>query len=197
MVLPSSGTLDYNSIRAEFGAPSSNVYLNLFNRTGAYVYNVPANANITTSSTGQLSVSNFYGARSKTDYAAGPGSYHSTGGKLPFLYYGTGGTGTNLPSMSDTSMLVSGASKTITGVYYSAGIGVISTHVEGSSGAWYTTMACYRNDNGSNIGNIPITSGSYGGNPGGWNPASTIWSWGGSPDNSWLYTSQLNIYKGF
>ena len=43
MVLPSSGTLDFNSIRAEFGSPSSNVYLSLYYRGGPYTYQVPRN----------------------------------------------------------------------------------------------------------------------------------------------------------
>ena len=44
MTLPSSGTLDFNSIRAEFGSPSSNVYLSLYYRGGPYTYPDPANA---------------------------------------------------------------------------------------------------------------------------------------------------------
>lgn len=102
MVLPSSGSLTYNTIRAEFGSPSSNVYLNLYYRGGPYTYQVPRNSSITTSSTGQLSASNFYGAAGKGDYAAGPFGYYSTGGKLPNVYAGCGGP--SLPSMSDTSI---------------------------------------------------------------------------------------------
>ena len=93
MTLPGSGTLDYNSIRAEFGSPSSNVYLNLYYRGGPYTYNVPANVNITTSSSGQLSVSNFYGAKNKTDYFQGNGSPLNTGGKSPVIYSGVGHPG--------------------------------------------------------------------------------------------------------
>lgn len=102
MVLPSSGSLTYNTIRAEFGSPSSNVYLNLYYRGGPYTYQVPRNSSITTSSTGQLSASHFYGAAGKGDYAAGPFGYYTSGGKLPTTYGGCGGP--NLPSMSDTSM---------------------------------------------------------------------------------------------
>lgn len=102
MVLPSSGSLTYNTIRAEFGSPSSNVYLNLYYRGGPYTYQVPRNSSITTSSTGQLSASHFYGAAGKGDYAAGPFSFYTSGGKLPTQYGGCGGP--NLPSMSDTSM---------------------------------------------------------------------------------------------
>ena len=36
MTLPSSGSLDFNTIRAEFGSPSSNVALNLYYRGGSY-----------------------------------------------------------------------------------------------------------------------------------------------------------------
>ena len=102
MVLPSSGSLTYNTIRAEFGSPSSNVYLNLYYRGGPYTYQVPRNSSITTSSTGQLSASHFYGAAGKGDYAAGPFGYYTTGGKIPSTYGGCGGP--NLPSMSDTSI---------------------------------------------------------------------------------------------
>ena len=62
MVLPSSGSLSYNTIRAEFGSPSSNVYLSLYYRGGPYTYAIPANANITTRSTGTIAVNDFYGA---------------------------------------------------------------------------------------------------------------------------------------
>ena len=195
MTLPSSGALDYNSIRAEFGAPSSNVYISLFNRTGAYVYNVPANSNIPTSGSAQISVSNFYGARGKTDYAAGPGGTHSTGGKLPNLYYGTGGP--SLPGMTDTSFLQGGSSKTLTAFYYhSASVGGLTYMLATCSpGGWAQTVNCYRNDNGSNFINIPITNGSHGGNPGGW--SGTGYQQTGAPDYSGLNTGQLNIYKGF
>ena len=90
MTLPSSGTLDYNSIRAEFGSPSSNVYLSLYYRGGPYTYPVPANANITTSSTGTIAVNDFYGADNTTDYAVFQGTTHNSGGKAPQIYYGTG-----------------------------------------------------------------------------------------------------------
>ena len=193
MTLPSSGTLDYNSIRAEFGAPSANVYISLFNRSGAYVYNVPANANIPTSGSAQISVSNFYGARGKTDYAAGPGGYYNSGGKLPSVYYGTGGP--SLPGMTDTSFLQGGSSKTLTAFYYYTSVSLKRKMAVCSRGGWAQTVNCYRNDNGSNFLNIPISNGSYGGNPGGWN--GTTFQQVGGPDYSGLHTSQLNIYKGF
>lgn len=90
MTLPSSGTLDFNSIRAEFGSPSSNVYLSLYYRGGPYTYPVPANANITTSSTGQIAVGDFYGADNTTDYARGTAVAYNTGGKSPVQRYGIG-----------------------------------------------------------------------------------------------------------
>lgn len=93
MTLPGSGTLDYNSIRAEFGSPSSNVYLNLYYRGGPYAYQVPANVNLPDSSTAQASVSNFYGAKNKTDYFQGSGSTLNTGGKSPVIYSGVGHPG--------------------------------------------------------------------------------------------------------
>ena len=72
MVLPTSGSLSYNTIRAEFGSPSSNVYLSLYYRGGPYTYNVPRNSSITTSTTGSIAVNDFYGAAGKGDYAGGP-----------------------------------------------------------------------------------------------------------------------------
>lgn len=120
MTLPSSGQLDFNSIRAEFGSPSSNVYMNLYYRGGPYTYNVPANSAITTSSTGQLSVSNFYSTEGTSKYAYGPGGSHNTGGKLASQMYGIGGTG--LPAMSDTSSYVGSTSGTMTGFYNAFGV---------------------------------------------------------------------------
>ena len=102
MVLPSSGTLDFNSIRAEFGSPSSNVYLSLYYRGGPYTYQVPRNNSITTSSSGQIAVDDFYGSAGKGDYAAGTFGYYNSGGKFANVYSGVGGP--NLPSMSDTSL---------------------------------------------------------------------------------------------
>ena len=195
MVLPSSGALDYNSIRAEFGAPSANVYISLFNRTGAYVYNVPANSNIPTSGSAQISVSNFYGARGKTRYAAGPGGYYTSGGKLPTYSRGTGGP--NLPAMSDSSFFVDGTSCTLTYFYYfNSNVGGLDymrascTHAN-----WAATVKCYRNDNGSNFLNVVISNGTYGSNPGGW--SSSNYEELEGTDYSGLHTSQLNIYKGF
>tara|TARA_B100000123_G_scaffold186401_1_gene138970 strand:- start:811 stop:1437 length:627 start_codon:yes stop_codon:yes gene_type:complete len=102
MVLPSSGSLSYNTIRAEFGSPSSNVYLSLYYRGGPYTYNVPRNSSITTSTTGSIAVNDFYGAAGKGDYAAGPFGYYSSGGKFATLHGGCGGP--NIPGMSDTSI---------------------------------------------------------------------------------------------
>ena len=102
MVLPSSGSLSYNTIRAEFGSPSTNVYLSLYYRGGPYTYNVPQNANITTGSSSTISVNNFYGTSGKGDYAAGPFGYYSTGGKFATTWGGCGGP--NLPGMSDSSI---------------------------------------------------------------------------------------------
>ena len=102
MVLPSSGSLSYNTIRAEFGSPSTNVYLSLYYRGGPYTYNVPQNANITTGSSSTISVNNFYGTSGKGDYAAGPFGYYNSGGKFATIYGGCGGP--NIPGMSDSSI---------------------------------------------------------------------------------------------
>ena len=111
MVLPSSGRLSYNTIRAEFGSPSSNVYLSLYYRGGPYTYAIPANANITTSSTGTIAVNDFYGADNKGPYASFSGGNNNSGGKNPVNYYGAGGP--NLPGMSDTSIIIGGTSYTL------------------------------------------------------------------------------------
>jgi hypothetical protein len=194
MVLPSSGALDYSSIRGEFGAPSSNVYLNLFYRTGPYTYNVPANSNITTSGSGQLSVSNFYGARSKTDYAAGPGGTHSTGGKLPNQYYGTGGP--SLPGMSDTSASTNTGNKTINAVY-TTNIQLFPTSIQliiqsGGPGSHSSPMNCYRNDNGSNVDTWTMSNGTWSG------PSNQVtWIQNIPSQSTALNTATLNIYRFF
>lgn len=106
MTLPSSGSLSYNTIRAEFGSPSTNVYLSLYYRGGPYTYPVPANASITTSSTGTISVANFYGADNTTDYAKVNGQTYNSGGKNPIIYYGTGMPNTGGGNIPDTSLKV-------------------------------------------------------------------------------------------
>jgi len=88
MTLPSSGTLDYNSIRSEFAGPSSNVTLSTYVRGGTYTYPVPANANITTGSTSSISVSNFYGAKGRARIAGFTATQGSSGGKLPTTFRG-------------------------------------------------------------------------------------------------------------
>jgi len=119
MTLPSSGSLSYNSIRAEFGSPSSNVYLSLYYRGGPYTYNIPQNANITTSSTGTISVNNFYGSSAKGPFLQFSGGSHNTGGKAPTLYYGAGGP--NLPGMGDSSITIGGTGYTVTRFYTGGG----------------------------------------------------------------------------
>jgi len=110
MTLPSSGSLSYNSIRAEFGSPSSNVYLSLYYRGGPYTYNIPQNANITTGSSSTISVNNFYGTVGRGPFLQFSGGTNTTGGKNPISYYGAGGPG--LPGVSDTSITVGGTGYT-------------------------------------------------------------------------------------
>tara|TARA_Y100000817_G_scaffold236378_1_gene188528 strand:+ start:1544 stop:2230 length:687 start_codon:yes stop_codon:yes gene_type:complete len=113
MTLPSSGSLSYNTIRAEFGSPSTNVYLSLYYRGGPYAYPVPANANITTSSTGTISVANFYGADNSTDYLKVIGTTYNSGGKSPIIYYGTGAPGNGIGNIPDATFKVGSSFFTI------------------------------------------------------------------------------------
>ena len=117
MTLPNSGSLSYNSIRAEFGSPSSNVYLSLYHRGSSYTTYLPENANITTSSTGTIAVNDFYGATGSSQYAFGPGGSYNAGGKASINYRGIGGPG--LPSMQNTSIRV-GNFYTNCGAFYRA-----------------------------------------------------------------------------
>jgi len=120
MTLTSSGTLTYNTIRAEFGSSSSNVQLSLYVRGGQYTPSVPQNANITTSATGEIAVNDFYGAAGNTDYAWGTGGSHNTGGKDPLQYYGIGGP--SLPaSFNSGSLKVGSATTTISEYYHQSG----------------------------------------------------------------------------
>jgi len=86
MTLPSSGSISLNDVRAEFGSPSSNVSMSQFYRGGSFVIAVTKNNNIPTS--GQISMSNFYGGRSKGAYAQFTAGTASTGGKAPQTYVG-------------------------------------------------------------------------------------------------------------
>ena len=111
MTLPSSGSLSYNSIRAEFGSPSSNVYLSLYYRGGPYTYNIPQNSNITTGTSSSIAVNDFYGAAGKGPFAFFNGGTYSSGGKAPLTYYGAGGP--SLPGMSDSSLTIGGTGYTV------------------------------------------------------------------------------------
>lgn len=117
MTLPSSGSLSYNSIRAEFGSPSSNVYLSLYYRGGPYTYNIPQNSSITTGSSSTISVNNFYGTVGRGPFLQFSGATNTTGGKNPITYYGAGGPG--LPGVSDTSITVGGTGYTFHRFYSS------------------------------------------------------------------------------
>ena len=193
MAQPSSATLDYNSIRAEFGMGSPNVSLSLFNRTGTYVYNVPANANIPTSTTAQISVSNFYGARGKTTYAAGPGGTHSTGGKLPDNYYGTGGP--SLPAMSDTGVITGDGPRTINAVYTfndAVPSGWYYYILSGGPGSHTSPMNCYTNHDGAQVATWNMSDGNWSG------PSSSVtWVRNTTTALTQLNTATLNIYKFF
>ncbi len=115
MTLPSSGQLDFNSIRAEFSSPSSNVTMSTYNRGGTYVFAVPANADIPTSTTAQIEIPDFYGAKNKSDYASFTGGSHAYGGKANYTSYGVGGP--NLPSNISDSYKVGSSTYTMTQCY--------------------------------------------------------------------------------
>ena len=88
MTLPASGTLDYNSIRAEFAGPSSNVTLSTQVRGSTYTYPVAANLNIPTGSTSPIAVSQFYAAKGRARIAGFTATQGSSGGKLPTTFRG-------------------------------------------------------------------------------------------------------------
>lgn len=76
MVLPTSGTISTNQIRAEFGASGSTQFPEDFYRGGPYVPNTIANNSVPTSGPMTLP-NNFWGARQST---GGPGG---NGGGIP------------------------------------------------------------------------------------------------------------------
>ena len=149
MVLPSSGSLSYNTIRAEFGSPSSNVYLSLYYRGGPYTYNIPQNASITTGSSSTISVNNFYGSAGKGPFAFFNGGTHTTGGKAPLSYYGAGGP--SLPGMSDSSLTIGGTGYTVNRYF---AMGTIQMFITGTPGANVTSTPTWsqRNFYGYNPG---------------------------------------------
>ena len=106
MTLPSSGALSYNSIRAEFGSPSSNVNLSLYVRGSQYTTYLSSNSNIPTSATAEIAVNDFYGAEGGSNYAFGTGGSHNTGGKNAIQYYGWGDATGFLPTAQNTSALI-------------------------------------------------------------------------------------------
>tara|TARA_Y100000768_G_scaffold314240_1_gene249083 strand:+ start:2437 stop:3072 length:636 start_codon:yes stop_codon:yes gene_type:complete len=104
MTLPNSGSLSYNSIRAEFGSPSSNVYLSLYYRGSSYTTYLPENANIPTSPSATIAVNDFYGATGSSQYAFGTGGDYNSGGKASINYRGIGGP--SLPGMQSSTIRV-------------------------------------------------------------------------------------------
>jgi len=183
MTLTSSGTLDYNSIRAEFGSPSSNVYLNLYYRGGPYTYNVPANANITTSSTGQLSVSNFYGTKNTTDYAKMSGGSYNSGGKSPIIYRGVGGP--SLPSgFADGSIKVGSSSYTISLCYSTSSSQTVMQFSGGYGDSQFRLRPFYfYNTSGSNVGTFRT------GHKAGYTGSPDIWQ---APNPSHYYSQSMD-----
>tara|TARA_B100001564_G_C20626699_1_gene665016 strand:- start:976 stop:1617 length:642 start_codon:yes stop_codon:yes gene_type:complete len=119
MTLPNSGSLSYNSIRAEFGSPSSNVYLSLYFRGGSYTTYLPENANIPTGSSSTIAVNDFYGATGSSQYAFGTGGNYNAGGKAQINYRGIGGP--SLPGMQNSSIRVGNFYTNCNAFYRAAG----------------------------------------------------------------------------
>tara|TARA_B100000214_G_scaffold370120_1_gene344257 strand:- start:856 stop:1536 length:681 start_codon:yes stop_codon:yes gene_type:complete len=189
MTLPSSGSLSYNTIRAEFGSPSTNVYLSLYYRGGPYTYPVPANANITTSSTGTISVANFYGADNTTDYAKMVGTTYNSGGKAPQTYYGTGAPGQGNGNFPDSTFKVGSSFFTITGSkdWWATSstnmtFGPLSPTGYGDSN-WRSRNIYFYNTSGTNVGRFRtgIKAG-YTGTP-------DVWQ---QPNNSGVYSQGID-----
>ena len=185
MTLPSSGTLDYNSIRAEFGSPSSNVYLNLYYRGGPYAYQVPANSNLPDTTTAQASVSNFYGAKNTTDYAKMNGSSYNSGGKAPVVYYGVGGP--SLPSgFADGSLKVGSSSYTISKCYSTSSSQTIMQFNGGYGDSQFRLRPFYfYNTSGTNVGTFRTGhKAGYTGTPDIWQMPNPTYAYNQSTDNA-------------
>jgi len=75
MALPASGTITMLDIQTEFGGPASPIQLSSYYRGGAYV--TPNNTSVPTS--GQISLSNFYGAFKATFPSATGGTVTTSG----------------------------------------------------------------------------------------------------------------------
>lgn len=176
MTLPSSGTLTYNTIRAEFGSPSSNVYLSLYVRGGQYTPSVPINSDIPTSATGQIAVDDFYGTANNTEFATGTGGSHNTGGKASIQYYGFGGP--SLPSFDSTSIKIGSLSSNVNSFYSTSElVGFIcefNTNTHQNSNLTARAFTCYALDTSSvfvltmggsagttNTGSQPSSNGTY------------------------------------
>ena len=121
MTLPSSGALSYNSIRAEFGSPSSNVNLSLYVRGSQYTTYLSSNSNIPTSATAEIAVNDFYGAEGGANYAFGTGGSYNTGGKQALQYYGWGDSTGFLPAAQNTSIKIGSLTTTMSSFYHVVG----------------------------------------------------------------------------
>ena len=126
MTLPSSGALSYNSIRAEFGSPSSNVNLSLYVRGSQYTTYLSSNSNIPTSATAEIAVNDFYGAEGGANYAFGTGGSYNTGGKQAIQYYGWGDSTGFLPAAQNTSIKIGSLTTTMDSFYHAVG-GVLAS----------------------------------------------------------------------
>jgi hypothetical protein len=192
MTLPSSGSLSYNTIRAEFGSPSTNVYLSLYYRGGPYTYPVPANANITTSSTGTIAVNDFYGADNTTDYAAFQGTTYTSGGKAPQTYYGTGAPGNGNGNFIKNTLKIGGTTFTWGGAkdcwaVNNSGMtmSTFSPTGYGSGSTWRLRNFYFYNSSGSLVGQYRTGNmAGYTGPIPGWQSPSDAGSYAQANDNA-------------
>ena len=162
MPLQTSGTISINDLRNEFGDTPGQDSLSEYYRGGAYVPNIPQNNNVPTS--GQISLSNFYGAQDgyplNITISAGGGG-------------GGGGFNEGGPSSNHPGGNSGGASW----VRNTSGNDVISVNGGGGGGSGNSGGASGGNGQNSPINANGRGSGGSANNSGG---SSTRTSWGAS-----------------
>ena len=178
MTLPNSGSLSYNSIRAEFGSPSSNVYLSLYYRGSSYTTYLPENANITTGSSSTIAVNDFYGATGSSQYAFGTGGSYNAGGKAQITYRGIGGP--SLPGMQNSSIRVGNFYTNCNAFYRAAGNTGIPdvTMIFGGGSSQFSSRLVQAKSTNSGV----ITQGNMGAGCGNGGPLTSSGNWSSFAD---------------